>query len=373
MKVLFNNFPREYNSIKSRIYTAIERVLNSGQFILGEELDTFEQSFARYCGAKFCLGVGSGTDALMLSLKALGIGCGDFVITVSNTAVPTASAISMAGAEPVFIDIDEETFLMDPDMLEKRLKKLPKKIRKNLKAVIPVHLYGAPCFMSHIKETTNRFGLKLIEDCAQSHGATFQGKKVGTIGDIGCFSFYPTKNLSCYGDGGAIVTDSKEIYQKIKKLRNHGQKDRYYHTIKGTTSRLDEMQAAILRLKLLFVEKWNKRRIQNQKRYRQELRNLPIRFQEVISGGKHVYHLLIIRLRKRDALQRHLFKNGVQTLIHYPIPIHLQRSYRYLGYKKGDLPVTERAAGEVLSLPVSPFLKAEEIDFVIQKIKEFFI
>lgn len=371
MKVLFNDFISEYNLIKNRIDSAVRRVLESGYFILGSELEAFEKEFASYCGAKYCAGVGSGTDALMIAMKALDIGHGDYVITVTNTAIPTVSAISYAGAEPVLVDVNDKTMLMDGGILESSVKKLPAKIRKKLRAVICVHLYGAACPVREIKKAADKYGLKVIEDCAQSHGAETLGEKTGAIGDVGCFSFYPTKNLGCYGDAGAVTTNDKTIYERVVKLRNHGQEKRYLHVMRGITSRFDEIQAAILKMKLPFIEEWNVKRNEIQKKYRKGLSKLPVRFQSEPEGGKHVYHLFVIRTERRDELQRHLDKNGIQTLIHYPIPAHLQECYRYLGHKKGDFPVSEKAAGEILSIPVSPFLKDDAVEYVIKHIKGF--
>jgi dTDP-4-amino-4,6-dideoxygalactose transaminase len=373
MNVLSGDLSLEYKSIKNEIDSAILRVLNSGWFILGSEVQDFEKAFADYCGARFCVGVASGTEAIALALMALNIGSDALVITVPNTAVPTVSAISMTGAIPIFVDVNKETMLMEPEILQTFLKNLQSNVIKHVKAIVPVHLYGFVCNMNGILETAKEFGLKIIEDCAQAHGAEFENRKVGTFGDIGCFSFYPSKNLGCYGDGGAVVTNDKQLYQTILKLRNYGQEKRYHHVIKGINSRLDELQAAILRVKLRHLDSWNEKRREIAGLYKKGLAGCPVSFQKTKEKGRdHVYHQVVINCRERDVLQAYLSENDIQTLIHYPVPVHLQKAYRDLGYKKGSFPAAEKNCQRILSLPVYPQMAMEEVDFVIQKIKEFF-
>lgn len=363
----------EYNLLKAEIDSAISRVLKSGWFILGNEVSEFEKSFADYCGTKFCIGVASGTEAIALALMASGVGYDDLVITVPNTAVPTVSAISMTGARPIFVDINKETMLMDPDMLREFLKSLSDDIIKRIKAIVPVHLYGLPCLMYDILNIAKEFGLKVVEDCAQAHGAMYSGKKAGSFGDTGCFSFYPSKNLGCYGDGGAIVTDNEYLYNRMLKLRNYGQEKRYHHIIKGINSRLDELQAAILRVKLGYLDLWNKKRREIAESYKKGLAGCPVNFQLVPGDNYHqVYHQIVISCDRRDDLMNYLTNRGIQTLIHYPIPVHLQGAYADLGYREGGFPAAEHLCKRILSLPIYPQLKKEEVDFVIGKIREFF-
>ncbi|MFZ3122422.1 MAG: DegT/DnrJ/EryC1/StrS family aminotransferase [Thermodesulfovibrionales bacterium] len=373
MNILAGNLSLEYNLLKAEIDSAISRVLKSGWFVLGNEVSEFEKSFADYCKTKFCIGVASGTEALTLALMVSEVGYDDIVITVPNTAVPTVSAISMAGAKPIFVDVNKETMLMDPDALRTLLKNLKHDVIRRVKAIVPVHLYGLPCLMYDILDIAKEFGLKVVEDCAQAHGAMYSGKKAGSFGDMGCFSFYPSKNLGCYGDGGAIVTDNEYLYNRMLKLRNYGQEKRYHHIIKGINSRLDELQAAILRVKLGYLDLWNNRRREIAESYKKGLSGYPVNFQLVPGDNyHHVYHQIVISCDKRDDLIDYLTKRGIQTLIHYPIPVHLQEAYADMGYREGDFPVAEHLCKRILSLPIYPQLKKEEVDFVIGKIREFF-
>ena len=373
MNIPSGNLLLEYNSLRGEIDSAIQRVLNSGLFILGGEVKRFESTFADYCGAKFCVGVASGTEAIAIALMSLGIKNDDLVITVPNTAVPTVSAISMTGVKPIFVDIDQGTMLMKPDILRESLKNLRDDIIKRIKAIIPVHLYGLPCLMDGILSVAKEFGLRVVEDCAQAHGAELYGNKVGIFGDIGCFSFYPSKNIGCYGDGGAIVTNNEHLYQTILKMRNYGQEERYHHVIKGINSRLDELQAAILRVKLHYLDSWNKKRRIIAKMYQDGLAGYPIIFQDYqMEECYHIYHQMVIRCERRDALRTFLDRHGIQTLIHYPIPVHLQEAYLDLGCKEGSFPVAEGLCKKILSLPIYPQLTTEEVEFVIQKVREFF-
>ncbi len=365
--VPFVDLRREYQSIKEEILSSIERVLEKGQFILGQEVSFFEDEFADYCGVKYGVGVASGTDALYLALKAAGIGEGDEVITVSHSFVATALAITFTGAKPLFIDIDPETYTMDPNLLEAFLKKG----RKRVKAILPVHIYGHPADMDPIMEIADKYGLMVIEDACQAHGAEYKGKKVGSFGLISCFSFYPTKNLGGYGDGGIVLTDNKKYYEKLLLLRNYGEKRKYHHLVKGRNSRLDEIQAAILRVKLKYLDNWNNERRKIAYLYKEQLKDTDVVLPTEKEGVKHVYHLFVIRVKKRDNLRRFLKKNGIFTLIHYPIPIHLQEAFKGLGNKKGDFPVTEKYAREVLSLPVFNGITESDVKNISIQIRGF--
>ena len=365
MKVPFGDLSRQYKKYKKEFDSIISGVFEKGSFILGENLKSFEDNFARYLEASHAIGVANGTEALFLALKALEIGNGDEVITVSNTAVPTISAIDSAGAKPVFVDIEENTFNIDPSKIESA-------ITSKTKAIIPVHLYGNPCNMEKIARIAGRYNLKIIEDCAQAHGAEYKGKKVGTFGDCGAFSFYPSKNLGANGDGGMVVTNSGELAEKIRLLRNYGFADRYISILRGYNSRLDEIQAALLDFKLARLDEWNKRRRQIADRYMSELGKLPIIIPSVFSEHKHVFHLFVVRVKERQKFLEFMSGNGINIIIHYPIPIHLQPAYEFLNYKRGDFPVTENVSEEIVSLPIYPELEEKEISYIIAKIINYF-
>jgi dTDP-4-amino-4,6-dideoxygalactose transaminase len=360
-----NDFRLQYSSIKEEVDKAISDVLESGWYILGENVRAFEKEFAAYCGAKFGVGVGNGLEALQLALLAYDVGDGDEVITVANTAVATALAISLTGAVPVFVDIDPETYAMDVTHIDE-------KITNKTKAILPVHLFGHPVDMDPLVEIAASNNLLVIEDACQAHGTEYKGKKAGTLGHAGCFSFYPTKNLGAYGDGGMIVTDNEKIAEKLYSLRNYGQKTRYVHLLKGINSRLDEVQAAILRVKLKHLDEWNEKRREYARLYNQLLQETEAICPIEKDYARHVYYLYVIRSRKRDKLQSFLEAKGITTLIHYPIPIHLQKAYEDLGIKRGALPKTEKVADEILSLPIYPELKKNQIEEVTDSIKEFF-
>jgi dTDP-4-amino-4,6-dideoxygalactose transaminase len=372
--VPFLDLTRQYERIQEEVLSAQKRVFEKGRFILGEGVSNLEEEFARYCGVRYGVGVGSGTDALFLALKAAGIGEGDEVVTVSHSFVATAFAISLAGAMPVFIDIDPETSTMDPNALEDFLKKRKRKGRGRgrIKALLPVHLYGHPAEMDAIMDIADRYHLLVIEDACQAHGAEYQGQRVGSIGAMGCFSFYPTKNLGAYGDGGMVVTDHKTYYERLRLLRCYGEKRKYEHILKGWNSRLDEVQAAILRVKLKYLDQWNGERRKKALMYRRLLANADVTLPVEKEQARHVYHLFVIRTKRRNALQAFLKEQGIETLIHYPIPIHLQKAFSGLRYRKGSLPVTERCAREVLSLPFFPELSSEEMREIQGQIKNFF-
>lgn len=363
-KINFVDLKRQYQSIKAEIDEAISRVINGTNFILGDEVEEFEKEFAEFCQTKFCIGVASGTDALFLSLKALDIGPGDEVITVPNTFIATVLAISLTGAKPIFVDINSQTYNID-------FQKIEEKITRKTKAIIPVHLYGQPAEMDKILTVAKKYNLKVIEDACQAHGAEYQGRRVGSFGDLAAFSFYPSKNLGAYGDGGAITTNNAELAEKIRMLRNYGQRIKYQHLVKGFNSRLDTLQAAILRVKLKYLDQWNKSRRQNAQLYNQLLVDTDVITPKEIPGANAVYHLYVIRTQKRDELVKFLSKRNISTVIHYPIPIHLQPAYQDLDYKLGDFPITEKISKEIISLPMFPELTKEEINYVVQSIKEF--
>jgi len=359
--VPFVDLKREYGEIGEEITRAIQRVLKSGWFILGEEVERFEDEFSNYIGAKYAIGVNSGSDALLLALQALGIGKGDEVITVSHTFISTVDAIVRNGAKPVFVDITPDTYCIDVTKIEER-------ITKRTKAIIPVHLYGHPADMQPIVEIAKKYKLSVIGDACQAHGAEYKGKKAGSIGDIGCFSFYPVKNLGAYGDGGMAVTDNKELATKLKILRNYGQARKYYHDFIGVNSRLDEMQAAILRVKLKQLDDWNSRRRKFAQIYDKLLKDADVVIPVEKGYAKHVYHLYVIRHKNRDRLQQRLLAKEIQTQIHYPIPVHKQKAYLELGHA-AKLPITERICNEILSLPMHPFLREDEIQAVVDGVK----
>lgn len=377
LNIPFGNLSRQYIAYQKEIDEAVKGVLEKGSFILGENVLKFEEEFSRYCGCRYGVGVASGTDAIMLALIAVGVKQGDEVITVANTAVPTVAAVRAIGATPVFVDIDKDTYNIAPELIKP-------KITKKTKVILPVHLYGNPCQMDRILEIANYYNLKVVEDCAQAHGAVFKNKKVGSFGHAGCFSFYPSKNLGAFGDGGIVITNSEEIYEKLKLLRNYGQKNRYFSIIEGYNSRLDEIQAAILRFKLTKLDEWNKRRrkiasiynenfkkINNVSNKKHDRKHDIIFCPEEINNGFHVFHLYVIRIENRDLFMSFLEKRGIQTLIHYPYPIHLQDSYKFLGYKNGDLPVTESIANQIVSLPIYPELKDDEVEYIVNTVTKY--
>ncbi len=371
--VPFFDLKRQYQALEQEILAVTERVYAGGQFILGGEVSAFEKEFADYCGVRYGVGVGSGTDALTLALRAADIGKGDEVVTVANSFIATALAISFTGAKPVFVDIDPETHTMDPNALEHLLKKrMGKGKARRIKAILPVHLYGHPCSMNAIVDIAHRHRLWVIEDAAQAHGAAYATGKVGSMGAMGCFSFYPTKNLGAYGDGGMVVTDEKKIYENLRLLRSYGQKSKYRHISKGVNSRLDELQAALLRVKLKYLDSWNEARREKARAYTSLLESAPILKPSEKEPAHHVYHLYVIRTKRRNSLQKFLKEKGIGTVIHYPIPIHLQKAYRDLGHRKGDLPFTEQASQEVLSLPFFPEMEDSEMEGVAEEVRSFF-
>ena len=361
MNVNFVDLKKEYISMEYEINHAIQDILNRGYFILGDEAQDFENDFSNYINTKFAVGVNSGSDALFLALKSLDIGKGDEVITVSHTFISTVDSIIRNGAKPVFVDIEPDTYCIDPSKIEK-------KITDKTKAILPVHLYGHPANMDPILDIKEKYNLFLVEDACQAHGAEYKGKKVGSIGDIGCFSFYPTKNLGAYGDGGIIVTDNEELNVKLKMLRNYGQPEKNHHNFLGYNSRLDEMQAAILKIKLKYLDMWNQARINMAKIYEEYLEGYDLIKPIENDYAKHVYHLYVIRHQKRDLLQKKLLKEGIQTQIHYPIPVHKQKAYECMN--KIKLPQTEKISNEILSLPMHPWLNSEEVHVVCKTLNK---
>ena len=354
---------KQYLEIKEEVDEAIKKTLENANFILGNQVEQFENNFAKYCNAKHCIGVSSGADAIYLSLKALDIGVGDEVITTANSFIGTILPISKLGAKPVFVDCNEFDFNIDVSQIESA-------ITDKTKAIIPVHLYGSPADMDTIIEIAKKHNLFVIEDACQAHGAEYKNIKVGGIGSTGCFSFYPTKNLGGYGDGGAIITNDDKLAHKLKILRNCGQKEKYNSILKGDNCRLDEIQAAVLNVKLKYLDKWNNQRIENANLYQKLLadsKDIKIPFKNNFS--KHVYHLFVIKSEKRNQIMEKLKMNGIDSLVHYPIPLHLQEAYQDLGYKKGDFRVTEKCSETVLSLPIFPELEKEKIERIVKIIK----
>jgi dTDP-4-amino-4,6-dideoxygalactose transaminase len=367
MNVKIFNLELDHAEIKEDLIKAFEVGLTNGEFILGKEVAALEADFAAYIGVKYAVGVGSGTDALRVGGLSLDIKAGDKFVTAPNSYVASAMALSMHGLVPRFCDIELETYNMDPEKLADLLKK-----EKGIKLCIPVHLYGQSCKLDEILSVCKKYGVQVMEDACQAHGALYKGKKVGTFGDVSAFSFYPTKNLGCYGDGGIIVTDSEEIYKKAMMLRNYGQSDKHVHDIEGFNTRLDELQAKLLRVKLAYLDAWNDKRRHNAALYKKELQGLPVVLPDEAPWAHHVYHLYVIRSKERDALRQYLSEQGVSTLIHYPTPIHLQKAYRSLGMGKDSFPNAESVALEIISLPMYSALKEDEIFYVCQCIRKFY-
>jgi dTDP-4-amino-4,6-dideoxygalactose transaminase len=417
MQIPFLDLITPHRELEEELVEVFRECLRNASFVGGPQVQAFEEEFAQFCETKYCVAVSSGTDALRFALIAAGIGPGDEVITVPNTFIATTEAISQTGATPAFVDIDERTYNMDPSQLEDYLKGRckvggsrleashvnPKSVNPNNKfhlqpqtsnlqprpaAVLPVHLYGQPADMDSIREIADHYGLIVIEDACQAHGALYYSekskkwRKAGSMGLAAAFSFYPGKNLGACGEGGAVTTHDEEIAQKIRMLRDHGQAKKYYHELEGYNGRLDAIQCGILRIKLKHLSEWNEKRRHNATLYSNLLsepvtRNLQHATRNIIlpfepSWSKAVYHLYIIRTQKRDELQRYLSENGINTGLHYPIPLHLQAAYSNNGFKEGDFPITEKAASEILSLPMFPQLTEQQIQYVAGKIIEFF-
>lgn len=364
MTVPFLDLKAQYGSIRDEVHQALAQVMEGTAFASGPAVAQFEKDFAPFCGCEFAIGVGSGTEALWLSLLALGIGSGDEVITVPNSFIATAEAISFTGAKPVFVDIDERTYTMNPELLRDM-------ITTATKAIIPVHLYGQPSDMDPILRIAQEKDLYVIEDAAQAHGAQYKGRPAGSLGIAGCFSFYPGKNLGAYGEAGAVVTNDASFAGKIKMLRDHGQERKHEHKSIGWNARMDGFQGAILGVKLKYLPEWNEARRQCAQRYNQLLKNSSILTPMEAEYAKHVYHIYAIRSTKRDALKNALAQKNIYCGIHYPVPIHLQPAYAFLGYQNGSFPVAEKCAQELLSLPMYPELSPRQIETVAAAIKEF--
>lgn len=365
MKIDFVDLARQNKIYKNELMGAIEHVADTAFFIDGPQLSKFENEFAAFCKKKYCVGVNSGTDALMLALLAYGIGKQDEVITVPNSYFSTAMVISNIGAIPVFVDMDPKTYNID-------VNKIEEKITKKTKAIIPVHLYSQPADMDPIVSLAKKYNLTIIEDCCQAHGTKYKDKAVPYT-ETGAFSFYPGKNLGCFGDGGAIVTDNKELAEKIEYLRNDGSKNKYVHKMLGYKSRLDTLQAAILLVKLKHLDEFVTARRNAAKLYKKALKNIKqIVLPYEDDFAYHAYHIFAIQCQRRDDLQKYLQKNGIRTVIHYPTPIHLQTPYRKIGFKPGDFPLTESFAKKELSLPMFPEIREEEISYICKKIRQFY-
>jgi dTDP-4-amino-4,6-dideoxygalactose transaminase len=381
MNVPFIDLKAQYESIKDEIAPAISQVLDSCAFAGGPFVEQFEKEFASFCQCHHAVGVGSGTEALWLALLALGIGPGDEVITVPNTFIATAEAISFCGAKPVFVDIDETTYTMDPQKLhdylaivnrQSQIRNPKSEIRNRPKAVIPVHLFGQMADMDPIMEIAKAHGLFVIEDACQAHGAEYKGRRAGSIGDAGCFSFYPGKNLGAYGDAGAVVTNNAALAQNIRIMRDHGQQKKYYHKTIGWNARMDGLQGAVLSVKLRHLLSWNEARRKNAQLYTEALANLDaVAFPQEVAYAKHVYHIYAIRVQNRYALINALAEKDIHSAIHYPLPLHLQEAYHFLGQHDGSFSVAERCAEELVSLPMFPELTDGQIERVAHEVKEY--
>lgn len=391
MKIPLLNLHKQYESIKDEIQIVIGEVLENSNFIMGANVNLFEVEMAQFIGSKYAISCSNGTDALVIALTALGIGCGDEVITTPYTFFATAEAISTVGAIPVFVDIDSESYNINTQLIES-------KITNRTKAILPVHLFGQPAEMDSIMSIATKYKLYVIEDACQAIGASYKGMMCGNIGDVGCFSFFPTKNLGAYGDGGLITTNDENLSKIIKALRSHGSglygkeaydiinnktaqgelddkdicfAEKYYNYILGYNSRLDEIQAAILRVKLKYLNQWNLKREELSMRYNEKLKNIGFKIKDSYYNLDRVYHLYIVESNRRDKLVNYLSQNGISTGIYYPLPLHLQKVYKDLGYKKGDMPVAEYISNRNLALPLYPELTYEQQDYIISKIKRF--
>lgn len=364
MKIPFVSFEKMHAEISAEMEAKFKEVYNNNWFIQGKELEEFEKEFAEYCGAKYCVGCGNGLDALYLPLKAYGITQGDEVIVPSNTFIATALAVSYTGATPVFVEPELETYNIDPARIEE-------KITSKTKAIMAVHLYGMPAKMDEIKAIAKKYDLKIIEDCAQAHGALYKGEQIGTLGDCAGFSFYPGKNLGALGDAGAFVTNDKELADKVRSLGNYGSDYKYHHIYLGNNSRLDEMQAGFLRVKLQQLERWNANRVETANKYLTGIKNPEVVLPTVMDDATHVYHIFAIRCKRREELEKYLADKGIGTNKHYPIPMHLQGAYEDLNIPQGALPLAEEISETELSLPLYYGMTDEEINYVIDTINNW--
>ncbi len=364
MNIPFASFEPMHKEIEYELLNKFKEVYKKNWFIQGEEVKNFEEEFAAFCDSKYCIGCGNGLDALYLILRGYGIGAGDEVVVPSNTYIATALAVSYTGAKPVFVEPKPQTYNIDPDLIETA-------ITHKTRAIIAVHLYGQAADMDRINKIAKKYNLKVIEDSAQSHGALYKSRKAGSLGDASAFSFYPGKNLGALGDAGAVATNDKELADKIRAIANYGSDKKYHHIYKGINSRLDEIQAAFLRIKLKNLDRWNEDRVRIARKYIEGINNPQIIKPIEAVYAKHVWHLFVIRTKKRDNLQEYLKNKGIDTLIHYPIPMHLQQAYQDLNLKFGDFPIAEEISKEVLSLPIWYGMKDSEIEYVIDTINSF--
>lgn len=363
MHIKFNVLDRQYQKYAEEYDQAALEVLHSGWYILGNKVSEFERKFSEFIGAEYCVGLNSGLDALILAIRALGIGVGDEVIVPANTYIATVLGITENRATPVFVEPDE--------FYNINVDKIEEKITSRTKAILVVHLYGQACNMDAVMEIANKYHLYVIEDCAQAHGAAWQGKKVGSFGDIGCFSFFPTKNLGAFGDGGAVTTNSKEIAETVQRLRNYGSAIKYHHEIEGVNSRLDELQAALLTVKLKYLKELNLERVSIAKRYCAEIINPLIKLPLCHKSATHIFHLFVVRVAERERFQDYLKEYGIDTQIHYPIPPHMSECYRKYSWSRVELPITEEYANEIISLPLYNGMIDDEVSFVIRAINEY--
>ncbi len=363
----FVDLKTQYKNIKNDIDNAIAEVISKSAFIGGPFVDSFEKKFAKFCNVKHCIGVGNGTDAIFIALKTLNIGPGDEVITAANSFIATSEAITMTGARVIFVDINPQTYNID-------VNKIEKEITPKTRAIIPVHLFGQPADMDPILELANKYDLKIIEDAAQAHGAVYKGRQIGSIGDVGCFSFYPGKNLGAYGDAGALITNNNELALKARMLANHGRADKYNHEIEGVNSRLDGLQAAILEVKLRHLPNWTDLRRKNAYSYNNHLKDTDLLTPVEINNVKSVYHIYVIRVKNstRQRLQEHLKSKGISSGIHYPIALPNLKAYSYMNYSENDFPEATSASQEILSLPMYPELKEDQIQYIAQTIRKFY-
>jgi dTDP-4-amino-4,6-dideoxygalactose transaminase len=359
----FLDLKAQFATLEDDVCSALLDVARSGQYVLGPHVEAFEEAFAEYIGARHCVALNSGTSALHLALLAAGVGPGDEVLTVPMTFIATSWAISYIGATPVFVDVDPDTYTMDP-------QKAASRITPRVKAILPVHLYGQPADLRLLMQLSERHGIPLIEDAAQAHGARYAGKRVGNMGLCGCFSFYPGKNLGAYGEGGAVITDDHQIAERMRRLRDHAQSRRYHHEEIGFNYRMDAFQGAILGVKLRYLEEWTKARRNLAARYRDRLQGLPLTLPQEAIDRQSVWHLYVTLVANREEARRGLEARGVQTGLHYPIPLHMQKAYQHLGYHEGDFPITERIARECLSLPMFPEMTFEQQDAVCEALAE---
>ena len=367
MRIPFVDLQGQIRGMRREIERSFQRVLQNPSFILGREVGLFEKEFAKYCGARYCVAVNSGTSALHLALLAHAVGARDQVITQPNTYIATCEAISYTGAEPIFVDVNPGAHTID-------ISKIKKAITPRTKAIIPVHLYGNATDMDKLSHIAKKHRLAVIEDACQAHGTTYKGRKIGSLGNTTCFSFYPSKVLGAYGEGGAVITNSKDIYEKIQILRNHGQAKKNQHIMVGYNYRMQEFQGAFLRAKLKHLNQWIKMRRRNAQLYNKLLSGMEgnMRIPAEPSYSRSSFYVYAIRCEHREKLMNYLAKNGAQTQVHYPTPVHLQKAYRFLGYKKGDFPETEKQAREVLSLPMYPELKRTQIEYIATLIRKFY-